>query len=138
MVKKIYSIIGITLLTLWLTGCDHFTFTPRSRANIMHERPSFELLSRIIEYRELRHSWPVSKEDFNGLGKPLEDAFKGFPYNYTRFKIIDSNTMVFFFTDHIKDLQTYSETGQSEVNKYFGRVRFFKVKDKFTWRLKMK
>ena len=137
-VRKRYSFVGICLLLLLLTACNYFTYTPRSKANIMHERPSFELLSRIVQYRELRNNWPTSREDFTGLGQPFADAFKNFPYVYTRFKIIDSNTMIFYFSEHIKDLQTISETGQSELNKYHGRVRFFKVKDRFTWRLKMK
>lgn len=128
---------GLLCIALIAVSCNNFTYTPRSKAKRMHERPSVELLSRIVEYRELRHNWPSSVADFTGLGQPFTDAFKGFPYGYTEFKIKDSNTMTFYFSDHIKDRQNYQQTGLTELNNFRGYVRFFKVKGKFTWRLKM-
>lgn len=45
--------------------------------------------------------------------------------------------MEFYFSDHIKDIDHYKQTGQTEINSYGGVVDFYKYKDKFVWKIKM-
>jgi hypothetical protein len=123
---------------LLLAACNNFRFTPRSRTNKLEHRPSIFIYSGIVDFREEFGCWPSSKEDMLSKGKKYADAFNGFKYNYTQFRIIDSNTMVFYFYGHIKDELTRQETGESELNSYHGRVRFYKHDGKFIWKLKMK
>lgn len=128
---------GSILLIILLASCNHLTYTPRSKKNIQREKPSVILLNAILDYRVEQYDWPVSREEFVNKGKKYRDAFEGFPYSYTRFKNIDSNTMVFYFSGHIKDQHAYNETQKVDLNNYSGRVRFYKDKGRFTWKLKM-
>lgn len=125
------------VLLLQLTACNYVTYTPRSKKNVRRERPSILLMDRIVDFRIEQHYWPYSKEDFMSKGKKYYEVFQGFPYNYTHFKTIDSNTMVFTFSDHIKDRDNYNETQKVDLNSYSGSVRFYREKDKFIWKLKL-
>lgn len=71
-------------------------------------------------------------------GIKYHNVFEGLLYNYTAFKKIDSNKMIFYFTDHIKDSDNYYETGKINLNSYNGLVTFYKDKGKFIWKLKMR
>jgi hypothetical protein len=126
------------LLLLILSACSSITYTPHSPKKMQKEKPSVVLLNAIIEYREEQNAWPFSKEEFVSKGKKYKDAFVGFPYSRTAFKVIDNNTMVFSFYDHVQDVQNYQQTNKTDFNSYWGEVKFFKEKDKFIWKLKMK
>jgi hypothetical protein len=134
---SIRTILSASLIIILLVSCNYVTYTPRSKKNIQREKPSVVLLNAIIDYRVEQYDWPVSREEFINKGKKFRDAFEGFPYSYTRFKMIDSNTMVFYFSGHIKDERNYQETQKADLNSYSGSVRFYKDKDRFAWKLKM-
>jgi hypothetical protein len=131
------KIVAVVFGIIFLSGCNYFTYTPRSKKNIQREKPSVVLLNRIIEFREEYNSWPFSKEEFTSTGSKYKEAFDGFPYMQTTFKVIDNNTMNFSFSEHVKDIQNYQETRKADLNSYGGQVRFYKEKDKFIWKLKM-
>lgn len=132
-VKIVAVIFGVT----FSSGCNYFTYTPGSKKNIQREKPSVVLLNRIIEFREEYNSWPFSKEEFTSKGSKYKEVFDGFPYMQTTFEVIDNNTMTFSFYDHVKDIQHYQRTRRTDLNSYSGRVKFYKEKDKFIWKLKM-
>ena len=104
----------------------------------MRETPSVLLFERIIDFRIEQMGWPISKIDFMNKGIKYYEVFQDFPYQTTTFKIIDSNTMVFSFSEHIKDIKNYNKTQKIDLNSYGGTVRFFKENEKFIWKLKMK
>lgn len=131
------TLTAATCMLALLASCNYITYTPRSKKNIQREKPSVVLLNAIIDYRLVHLDWPVSREVFIGTGKKYRDAFEGFPYSYTRFKIIDSNTMYFYFSGHIKDERNFNETQKVDLNSYSGRVQFYKKQDRFVWKLKM-
>jgi cbb3-type cytochrome oxidase subunit 3 len=135
--NRTVRLITIPVIVLFLISCNYFTYTPKSRKNIKEEQPSIVLLSAIADFRIEQDRWPVSKEDFISKGKKYLDAFSGFRYNNTNFKIIDSNKMVFFFSDHVKDAEKYKETEQYDLNSYRGTVKYYKENGKFVWKLKM-
>ena len=136
MTKGIKNSIIISCI-VFFTSCNYFTYTPRSKKNIQREKPSVVLLNRIIEYREEFHDWPYSQQGFASKGKKFMDAFEGFPYLETRFKVIDDDRMIFFFSDHKKDNERYEKTRQIDLNSYGGEVKFYKKDNKFIWKLKM-
>jgi hypothetical protein len=121
---------------LLFASCDQVTYTFKSKKNIRREKPSVILLAKIVEFRQELNSWPISKEDFMSKGKKYYEALDGFPYTYINFKAIDSNTMVFYFSGHVKDLQTYKETQKVELNTYSGSVKFYKQSGKFVWKMR--
>lgn len=121
-----------------LLACNTVTYTPRSRKNIQREKPSVVLLDRIIEYRIEQNAWPFSREEFIAGATKYKDAFAGFPYLQTKFKVIDQETMIFTFWEHIRDVENYKQTNKIDLNSYAGEVRFFKENDKFIWKLKMR
>jgi hypothetical protein len=125
------------LLILVFAACNYVTYTPRTKKQVRREKPSIMILSRIVDFRIEHNSWPLSKEDFISKGKKYNEAFEGFPYYYTEFKIIDSNRMTFYFSRHIKDLQQHEQTQKVDLNAYGGRVRFYKENGRFVWKLKM-
>jgi len=136
--KPFVKIVVVFLLVTYASGCNYFTFTPRSKKKVQKEKPSIVLLDRIIEFREEYNAWPFSIEEFINKAKKYKDAFEGLPYLTTKFKVIDNNTMTFSFYDHIKDVQNYKETEKIDLNSYYGEVRFYKENDKFMWKIKMK
>ncbi len=136
--KFLKVIFTFLLLVLIVSSCRYFFYTPRSKSNIHREQPSLLLLEKIVEFRLENLGWPTSKEDFMNKGIKYQKVFEGFPYNYTEFKRIDSNKMIFYFTDHIKDSDNYYETGKINLNSYNGRVTFYKDSNKFIWKLKMR
>jgi hypothetical protein len=145
-------------MILPISACQYFTYTPRSKSNIRQQKPSIFICERIVDFRMEYQCWPSSKEDLFARGKKYVDAFQGFPYNSTSFKIKDSNTMIFYFSDHkidrenynrpqYIDLRTYNDgrddynkynnNQRTDLNAYRGYIKFFKVKDKFAWKIKM-
>jgi hypothetical protein len=112
-------------------------YTPRHKSQKRREKPSIFLCERIVEFRQAEGRWPFSKDEMIAKGTQYYEVFKGFQYTWTDFKIKDSNSMTFYFEDHIADNTSYAETGKSELNVYGGRIRFFKVKDKFAYKIKM-
>lgn len=128
--------ITVLMLTL-LTSCNNYTYRFKSKKKIQEQKPSVVLLDRIIEFREAHNTWPFSKEEFIRAGRKYKEAFDGFPYEQTIFKVIDNNRMTFYFYDNRKDLKKREETGKEDLNSYRGEVRFYKEKDNFIWKIKM-
>jgi hypothetical protein len=104
---------------------------------VRREQPSILLLSRMIDYRIEQYGWPVSREDFVTKGKQYQEAFADFKYTFAEFKIVDTNTMFFYFSGHIEDQKRYDNSRKSDLNALGGHVKFFRVKDKFAWKIRM-
>lgn len=134
--KHIY-LVAIALLTMQVSACNYFTYTPRHRNQKRPEKPSIFIYEKIVEFRLEQGRWPATKEDMITKGKKYYDVFKGFKYNHTKFKTKDSNSMTFYFSEHIADEANYAQTGLTDLNAFRGTVRFFKVKDKYGWKVKM-
>lgn len=134
--KHIYFV-SIFSLSLLVSACNYFTYTPRHRNQKRPEKPSIFIYEKIVEFRLEQGRWPSTKEDMITKGQKYYDVFKGFKYNHTRFKIKDSSTMTFYFSEHIADEANFAQTQLTELNAFRGRVRFFKVKDKYAWKVKM-
>ncbi len=120
-----------------LISCRNFTYIPKSKKKQLRETPSVLIFDRIVDFRIEQGGWPTSKEDFISKGTKYYEVFNDFPYLTTIFKIADSNRMIFFFSDHIKDKTRYNETKQTDVNSYNGSVKFWKENGKFLWKIKM-
>lgn len=132
------SIQLLALLVLSLASCSDFTYTPKSKKSKIRETPNIAIFDRIVDFRLIQKGWPSSKQDFISKDIKYYNAFEGFPYQTTVFKIIDSNNMVFYFTDHIKDIKQERQSGKTDLNRYNGRVTFWKENDKILWKLKMR
>jgi hypothetical protein len=122
-------------------GCDvllpNFTYRPHSKKQQQEAKPSVVLLERIIQFRESYQQWPVSKEDFMSRDRQYKEAFNGFKYLYTEFKIADNDQMTFYFLQHVKDEAEYNASGKIDLNRYGGEVNFYKEKGKFIWKIRM-
>ena len=135
--KRIIGTFIVSALLVVLGSCNYFTYTPRSKAAVRRAAPSILLLEKIADFRVEQHSWPVSREDFISKGIKYYDAYKSFNYTQTEFKVIDSNTMIFYFTGHIVDVEDYKTSQKTNLNSYNGRAKFFRQNDKFVWKLTM-
>lgn len=131
--KNFYSI----FVVFAFVSCNYVTYTPRSKKNIRRETPSIVLFDRIVDFRIEQMGWPVSKTDFISKGIKYYEVFEDFPYQETRFHIIDSNHMTFYFYNHKKDIEKAKRTNKVDLNSYNGSVRFYKENGKFIWKLKM-
>jgi hypothetical protein len=134
---KLLYFVAIVTLAMQVSACQYFTYTPRHRSQKQREKPSIFICERIVDFRREEGRWPASKEELMAKGKKYYDAFKGFRYYYTQFKTKDSNTMVFYFGEHMADEAWAAQTNKTDLNAYRGKVRFFKVKDKFAYKIKM-
>jgi len=125
----------------FLLGCDPLyipvTYTPRSRQKKNANRPSIFLIDMIVEFRERYNSWPYSKEQFISKDPRYKESFVGFPYQRTRFDVIDLDNMIFYFDQHAKDGERYNETHAIDLNSYRGEVKFYKEDGRFLWKTKM-
>jgi hypothetical protein len=127
---------AITSLLL-LSACKYVTYTPRAKSQKRREKPSIFICERIVEFRQKEGRWPYSRADFISKGQQYYDVLKGFKYNAFDFSIKDSNTMTAYFSDHIQDQANYELTRKVDLGDYGGRIRFFRVKDKFVYKIKM-
>ena len=134
--KHIYFV-AIASLTMLVSACQYVTYTPRAKAQKRREKPSIFICESIVDFRLEQGRWPVSKEDLITKGKKYYDAFNGFRYTFTHFKIKDSNTMTFYFDHHIADNAIAEQTNVVDLNGFRGRVRFYKVKDRYIYKIKM-
>jgi len=135
---KIFIQSVVIFIVIFLVyGCSHVTYTPHSKKSAQREKPSVVLLNAIIDFRTEQLRWPYSKEDLTRAGKKYLDVFDGFPYLYTQFKVTDDNKMVFYFSQHTKDIKNYNATQMVDLNSYSGSVKFYKKDDRFIWKIKM-
>jgi len=131
-VKKIFVPIIAAFLLL---ACTNIVL-PRSNKNKQKEKPSVMLLNSFVDFRMEQGVWPVSKNDFISKGKKYAESFAGFRYNSTRFKIIDNDQMVFYFSDHVRYAAKY-EPNTVDLSDLAGEAKFYKENGKFLWKLKM-
>lgn len=129
--------IFVLLIVIAVTGCNYFSFTPRSSTNKYREMPTAQLYEKIVEFREIHGNWPVSRQDFISKDIKFYKALEGFKYRTVEFKIKDSDNMTFYFSDHIIDVEKEKATKKSELNAYGGHVVFYKENGKFLWKVKM-
>ena len=95
--KLKYTIVFSYLLSL--VACSLVTYTPRIKKQKQREKPSIVLLNNIIDFRETYDEWPVTLEHFSNHNSKYKESIKGFKYQYTKFKIINNDRMVFYFSD---------------------------------------
>jgi hypothetical protein len=124
-------------LIIFLVGCNYITATPHSKRKQHLESPSILLFDKIVDFRIEQGGWPTSKQDFESRGTKYYEVFNGFKYQTTEFKRIDSNTMIFYFSNHVKDYDRYQASRKVDINSYNGQVKFYKENNKFLWKLKM-
>lgn len=127
----------VTISIFLFSACQYTTYTPRAKSQKRREKPSIFICERIVEFRQKEGRWPSNRADFISKGQQYYDVLKGFKYNAFNFSIKDSNTMTAFFSDHIQDLANAEQTGKVDLGDYSGRIRFFRVKEKFAYKIKM-
>lgn len=127
----------ICSLLVFLISCNYITATPHSKRNLHAESPSVLIFDKIVDFRIEQGGWPTSRADFESKGIKYYEAFKDFKYQTTAFKRIDSNTMTFYFSNHIKDEEKSKATHKVDLNNYNGDVKFYKENGRFLWKLKM-
>lgn len=131
----------IAVSLFFVLGCDTLyipvTYTPRSRQKKNAHRPSIVLIDMIVEFRERYNSWPYSKEQFTSKDPRYKELFIGFPYQHTRFDVIDQDNMIFYFDQHVKDEEHYKEYQTIDLNAYRGEVKFYKENGRFLWKTRM-
>ena len=135
--KKSFYLLTVLLGMLLLSSCAYTTYTPHSRRQQQLAKPSVVLLDRIVEFRETFNEWPLSKEYFIAKGPRYKEAFNGFNYLHTEFRILDNDNLLFYFDQHIKDEAAYRESGLVDLNKLNGVVKFYKQDGKFLWKIRM-
>jgi hypothetical protein len=133
--KQIYPVAIVSFLLF--SACQYVTYTPRAKSQKRREKPSLFICERIVEFRVSQGRWPVSREDFITKGQQFYDVLKGFRYTYLEFKTKDSNTMTAYFSGHVQDMANAEQTQKIDLGDYGGKIRFFKVKDKFAYKIKM-
>jgi len=135
--KNLFLITFIFSL-LAVESCSYVSYTPKSKAKRLQEQPSILIFDRIVDFRIEQRGWPVSRQDFISKGIKYYEVFDGFQYQTTSFNVIDSNTMDFYFRDHIKDIEKEKRTRRTDINSYNGSVHFYKENGKFLYRIKMR
>jgi hypothetical protein len=127
-------LLTVIVIITGICSCDYVSYTHKSKRNKAQERPPITLFDKMIDFRLEQHSWQVSKEDFISKGIKYQKALVDFKYLTLKFEIRDSNTMVFRYFDHIKDLEAQRKSKKIELNTYQGTILFFKENNQFVWK----
>lgn len=128
--------ISILFFCLMACACNNVNYTPRSKHNKMRMRPHISLYDKIADYRAEMGFWPASQSDMLLQGGKYKDAWDGYIYTETNFKIKDSVNMVFTYDGHPVDVYNQKNTDKIELNRYSGSVIFYKLNGLFTWKIK--
>ncbi|MDI9366336.1 MAG: hypothetical protein QM541_15370 [Flavobacterium sp.] len=126
--------IAFIVIIMAISSCEYVTYTHKSKRNKAKERPPITLFDKLIDFRIEQNSWPVSREDFISKGIKYQKALVDFKYLTITFQIKDSNTMVFRYFDHIKDVEAQKQSEKIELNTYQGTILFFKENNQFVWK----
>lgn len=135
--KTIYFITISIVFLCFVSACKNVTYIPKSKKKQSLATPSVLIFDRMVDFRIEQGYWPNSLQEFTSKGIKYYDVMKDFKYLETSFKIKDSNRMVFYFSNHIKDEQRYKETKEIDLNSYSGSAKFWKENNKFIWSIKM-
>lgn len=125
------------MLICLFAACKNVTYIPKSKKKQQLATPSILIFDRMVDFRVEQGFWPTSIQEFTSKGIKYYEVMKDFKYLESSFKIKDSNRMVFYFSNHIKDEQRYNETREVDLNSYSGSVKFWKENNKFIWSIKM-
>lgn len=136
--KHLYRFLLFGLIVVSLASCDTFAYSLHNKAEKSFARPDVFFMDAIVAYRNEYHFWPSSMNQFamsSAKNKKLADDFK---YHQADFKVIDSNRLKIIFYDikHGDDYQYLK--GKYDLNSLNGEIRFFKAKDRFAYKVKMR
>lgn len=132
-----YKILLSILVSSLMLSCSQLTYSPKSKRQQQLAKPSIAVISSIVDYREQYGTWPANLYELQQKDIKYREAFKGFPYLHTDFKIKDIDNMVFNFSQHTTDDYNFRQTGVTDLNSYQGEVRFTKKNGKIIWKIKM-
>jgi hypothetical protein len=133
-----YLFLYVLLILVCFEQCNYISYTPKSKRNRSLARPSALIFDRMVDFRIEQGGWPISRQDFIGKGIKYYEVFNNFPYQTKEFKIKDSNTMTFYFSEYIQDVERYKKTQKLDLNSYNGHVNFYKENGKFLWTIAMR
>ncbi len=136
--KLLSGFLYVILILICFAQCNYVSYTPKSKRDRSLSRPSALIFDRMVDFRIEQGSWPASRQDFIGKGIKYYEVLNDFPYQTTEFKIRDSNTMTFYYSNHIKDIKQYNKTKKVDLNSYSGHVDFYKENNKFLWKIIMR
>lgn len=126
------TVLSLALLIVY--GCNYITYTPHSKKQQQHAKPSIVLLNYMAEFREKNNAWPNSKDEFASTSAKYKQAINEFPYLNIRFKVVDQDKMTFYFDSHIHDVEQQKTINKLYLNAYGGEVIFYKENGKFIWK----
>lgn len=132
-----HKLLICAILACILAACSQFTYTPKSKRQQQLAKPSIAVITSIANFREQFGTWPTSLYEMQQRDIKYRDAFKGFPYLYTNFKIRDMDNMVFSFSQHTNDDYNFRQSGVTDLNSYQGEVRFTRKNGKIIWKIRM-
>jgi hypothetical protein len=130
------TLFSLSLLTF--ISCGMTNYSIRSKKKKHMEMPSLVIMDNIVDFRTINGYWPASKEELMFRDKKYYSSFENFKYLSTKFKIVDNENMVFYFWDHVDDEKNYSNTGKVDLNSYQGSVTFYRMDEKFLWKMNMR
>lgn len=136
--RFVYGFLLAFFLLICFEQCNYVSYTPKSNRNRSLARPSALIFDRMVDFRIEQGGWPISRQDFIGKGIKYYEVLNDFPYQTTEFKIKDSNTMTFYFSEYIQDIERYKKTQKVDLNSYSGHVNFYKENGKFLWTIAMR
>jgi hypothetical protein len=126
------------LIVAPLLSCNNFTYSLHGAKKKYFARPGILFMDAIVNYRTFNHFWPASMLDFSLSSEANRKLAEQFKYEYTDFKVTDSNHLRIRFNSYKKDADNPETKDKIDLNSLRGEMRFFNVKDGFGWKLKMK
>ncbi|MBC7827761.1 MAG: hypothetical protein H7122_08450 [Chitinophagaceae bacterium] len=133
--KGIYSLYVLSVLTC-IYSCNQFVYLPKSAKQKYFARPKVQFMMAVVNFRELRGNWPPSLNELGLYSIENRKIIKDFQYQTADFVIKNNDKLYVYFDNYKKELYL-DDPDRTDLNRFHGRIIFYKSKDTFVWKVKM-
>ena len=135
MMKRINGLFLLTILVCFYS-CDRYVYLPKSAKQKYFARPKVQFMMAVVNFRELRGNWPPSLTELGLYSIENRKIINNFQYQTVDF-VIKTNDKLYVYFDNYKKELYLNDPDRTDLNRFRGRIIFYKSNDKFVWKVKM-
>ena len=91
----------------------------------------------VVNFREARGHWPASLAELALYSRENAQIIENFQYHSVDFKVKSVDNLVVDFYDYKKE-PYIPDNDKIDLNAFSGRIKFYKSREKFVWKVKMR
>lgn len=90
----------------------------------------------IVNFREVRGNWPPSLTELELYSIENRKIINNFQYESVAFVIKNNDRLIVYFDNYKKELYL-DVPDKTDLNRFRGKIIFYKSNNKFVWKVKM-